>query len=101
LNEAKQDLRDLVDLPTHVRNHPVSALVLALAGGAALSGPLVQLIRRHGGALATLAVGSRALKGFVTSKLIAKVMGNLPFAPRSQAKPSRDPLRRLLDSLQL
>ncbi len=101
LSEAKEDLRGLVDLPTHVRRHPVLALIASVAAGFAMSGPLAQVVRRHGGALATLAIGSRALKGVAASKLIEKLLRNLPFAPRLRPKQSRDPLQRLFDSLRL
>jgi hypothetical protein len=101
LSEAKHDLLDVIDVPKQVRRYPIGALLVAAVGGLALSGPLRGAIRKHGGALATLALASKTLKGLVTTQLVAKALNHLPFVRGGASMSSRDPLWRFIDSLRI
>jgi hypothetical protein len=101
LTEAKDGLLDAIDLPTHVRKNPLTALLVAAAGGVALSGLLMGVIRKHGGPLAAIGIASKSLKGLVTSQLLAKAFSQLPFARNPTSKSSRDSVLKIFDSLRL
>lgn len=101
LTEAKDSLLDAIDLPTRVRKNPLTALLVAAAGGVALSGLLMGAIRKHGGPLAAIGIASKTLKGLVTSQLLAKAFSQLPFAQGAKSKYSRDSVLKVFDSMRL
>lgn len=80
LNDAGQDLLDVIDIPSHVRQHPLGALLISAASGFLLTGSVGTAIRKHAGAMVALVLAFKPLAGLMKSPLVGRFLGDMPLA---------------------
>jgi hypothetical protein len=82
LSDVGQDILDVVDIPRHVRRHPVLSLLIGAGGGLLLTGPLIAFFRGQAGATMVLAALSKPVVKTLKAMLVGTVLSNLRNAAR-------------------
>jgi len=83
LSDVGQDILDVVDIPRHVRQHPLIALMLGAGGGLVASGPLLAFFRGQAGATSVLWALSRPVIKILKAMVVGTVLSNLKRAARA------------------
>ena len=82
LSDVGQDILDVVDIPRHVRRHPMLALLCGAGGGLLLTGPLLAFFRGQAGATTVLSALSKPVVKMLKAMLVGTVLSNLRNAAR-------------------